>query len=90
MESFLQNRPSLATAQHYTLQAPVESGFQPFLRPKTPGSAPAALSSNDATVAELVGDETQPQLELVNREGCVERIIVICTCCKRIELQCEY
>jgi hypothetical protein len=90
MESFLQNRPSLATAQHYTPQPPGEPGFQPFLRPKTPGSAPAALSSGDATNAQLVRDEAQPQLELVNREGCVERIIVICTWCKRIELQCEY
>jgi hypothetical protein len=35
-------------------------------------------------------DEADPQIELVNRDGSVDRIVITCTCCKRIELQCEY
>lgn len=39
----------------------------------------------------IVGqDEGEPQIELVNRDGRVERIVITCSCCKRIELQCDY
>jgi len=34
------------------------------------------------------GDE--PKIELVNRKGRVERIVITCSCCKQIELECEY
>ena len=31
-----------------------------------------------------------PRIELVEENGRAQRIIVICTCCKRIEIECEY
>lgn len=87
MESFLQNRPALATASRYTLQPALEPGFQPFLRPTSPNDKGTSGPSTDTP---LDAQEDQPQVELVNRDGCVERIIITCSCCKRIELECEY
>ncbi len=31
-----------------------------------------------------------PQIELVEQEGKVRRIVVTCTCCEKIEIECEY
>ena len=88
MESFLQNRPSLATAQHYQC-APTEPGFQPFLRPTS--AEQGALSLPAKTADPQRGYEaTEPKIELLDRDGTVERIVITCVCCQRIELQCEY
>jgi hypothetical protein len=86
MESFLQNRTALATASRYTLQPPVEPGFQPFLRPTSSNEEQASAVEGEPASPE----QKEPQIELVNREGSVERIVITCTCCQRIELQCEY
>jgi hypothetical protein len=89
MESFLQNRPSLATASRYVRPA-IEPGFQPFLRPASPGQQEvSSLPSHQANTA-LTVEEAEPQIQLMDRDGSVERIIITCVCCKRIELQCEY
>ncbi|HEX4666434.1 MAG TPA: hypothetical protein VH207_07535 [Chthoniobacterales bacterium] len=90
MESFLQNRPALATASHYTLQPPVEPGFQPFLRPTLASEEEASTGAREPSGARSAAEQNEPQIELVNREGSVERIVITCTCCQRIELQCEY
>ena len=31
-----------------------------------------------------------PQIEIVNRDGKIQRIIITCSCSRRIELECEY
>ncbi len=90
MESFLQNRPALATASRYTLQPAIEPGFQPFLRPTSSKEEEASLVEGEPGSAKPASEKAEPQIELVNRDGAVERIVITCTCCQRIELQCEY
>jgi hypothetical protein len=88
MESFLQNRP-LATAGSFTKLSESSGEFQPFLRPSLSQDKSSALTSGiDNSQNGHVGDE--PKIELVNRKGCVERIVITCSCCKQIELECEY
>jgi hypothetical protein len=89
MESFLQNRPSLATAGRFTSQSDSNGDFQPFLRPSLPADKSAALTSTEKQLSSgQVANE--PKIELVNREGCIERIVITCSCCQQIELECEY
>ena len=90
MESFLQNRPALATASRYTLQPPVAPGFQPFLRPASSNGEDVASFGGESAGPRPAAEKDEPQIELINREGSVERIVITCTCCQRIELQCEY
>ncbi len=90
MESFLQNRPALATANRYVLQPPTEPGFQPFLRPAGPNEKENPLLSVQVTDEGLVHPGGEPKIELIELDGSVERIVITCSCCKRIELQCEY
>jgi len=89
MENFLQNRPSLATATSYTLEPPVQPGFQPFLRPRSSDEIEKA-SNVAAPPAPSNRPANEPELELIEGEGCIKRIVITCTCCKRIELECEY
>lgn len=89
MESFLQNRPSLATTARFTQPSERSGDFQPFLRPSlSPDKSSVVTSGIDNSQSGHEGDE--PKIELVNREGCVERIVITCSCCKQIELECEY
>ena len=88
MESFLQNRP-LATAGSFTKQSESSGDFQPFLRPSSLQDKPSVLTSGiDNPQNGPEGDE--PKIELVNHKGRVERIVITCSCCKQIELECEY
>jgi hypothetical protein len=88
MESFLQNRPSLATVEPSPRSAAADTGFQPFLRAASLREKAPLLGANSPTNAGAEG--TEPEIELLNRDGCVDRIVITCACCKRIELQCEY
>ena len=50
-----------------------------------PGGSARRIESQDA------GERLEaPQIELVQEGGVVRRIVVTCTCCQRIELECEY
>jgi hypothetical protein len=89
MESFLQNRPSLAIAGGFTPRSEGSGDFQPFLRPASPQEEGFALASTGQD-AQIAQPENEPKIELVDREGCVERIVITCSCCKQIELKCEY
>jgi hypothetical protein len=89
MESFLQNRPSVAIAGGVTPHSDRDGDFHPFFRP--------SLSQDDPCAQALTGQNTpgdqaenEPKIELVDREGCIERIVVTCACCRQIELKCEY
>ena len=78
LQDFLSNRPD----------APVRSGaFQPLVASRTAGlgrgnSEPAA----DAASSQLEA----PEIELVRENGQVRRIVVTCTCCEKITIDCEY
>ncbi len=73
--------PALATAR--------PGQFQPFTTARGtdltslggPGRRPSASES------ELL---EAPQVELIEDGGKVRRIVVTCTCCAKIEIECEY
>ena len=60
------------------------SGFRPFFAPVLPASG---RSHAHAVATEPGG---KPQVEMVQVEGRIERIIVTCGCGERIEIECEY
>jgi hypothetical protein len=86
MNSFLDNRPLVSQQNAAPAPQKAEPGFQPLFAPGTvttqrPQQAPSASQSQQ---------QGEPRIELVQSGGKVERIIVTCTCCNRIELQCQY
>lgn len=76
------------------------TGFQPFFsaigrqpvlpQPETPDTEPVTLNAMLHSRAAGSTLHDAPQVELVTRDGKIERIIVTCTCCERIELECQY
>jgi hypothetical protein len=85
MNSFLENRPIVAQRGTVIPPPKAEPGFQPLF-------APGAVQSQHAhqAPASQTQQEAEPRIELIQSGGKVERIIVTCTCCNRIELQCQY
>jgi len=83
MNSFLDNRPSVASKTGVIPQPKAEPIFQPmFAGGSQPQARPEPVSKPDG--------EAGPRVEFVQNGGKVERIVVTCTCCNRIELQCQY
>ena len=84
MQNFLTSRPVLKTER---TSAPLESAseFQPLY---TPGRNESVDKPEAAGI--VAGPLAEPRVEIVNGDGRINRIIVTCTCCKRIELDCEY
>ena len=85
MNSFLENRPVAARKAGSAPLSKSEPGFRSLVThagPQKPATAP--------TPAPAAETEPTPQIELIENDGRVERIIVTCTCCNRIELQCQY
>lgn len=68
---------------------PGETGFQPFFAARAAGLAAAGSARR---IEEVPANEPldAAQVELVEENGRVQRIVVTCTCCKRIEIECEY
>jgi hypothetical protein len=88
MNSFLDNRPHAARKDGAPRSLRAEPGFHTLIpqgatpiQPKPKGELAGAPTAET---------EALPQVELVQNGSKVERIIVTCTCCKRIELQCQY
>jgi hypothetical protein len=86
MNSFLENRPTAARKAGSPPAMKSEPGFRSLVTrdggvpQPVPAPRPAPAAETEAT----------PQVELVESNGRVESIIVTCTCCNRIELQCQY
>lgn len=49
----------------------------------------AALRPNRSRDA-LPGGQAEPSVELITHEGRIEKVIVTCSCCRTIELECTY
>lgn len=90
LQDFLTGRTALdsdATTQALTASRPGQ--FQPFTTARGtdltslggPGRLPSASASERLDA---------PQVELIEEEGKVRRIVVTCTCCEKIEIECEY
>ena len=87
MNSFLDNRSATKADGNSTTAKP-GAGFQSLLSREAQASrTPADFQPLPASKAET---EPVPQVELVESGGKVDRIIITCTCCNKIELQCQY
>jgi hypothetical protein len=85
LQDFLTGRPGLETAQ--TTALPASSRTAPFQPLTTSRIAElGAPGRQPAEPARL----TAPQVEVIEDAGQVRKIVVTCTCCERIEIECEY
>lgn len=90
LQDYFAGRPSVSAGR--TAPAPLatdEAAFQPLFaaRPADLGASGGARRIEAQPEPELLDE---PQVELVQENGKVQRIVVTCTCCKRIEIECEY
>jgi hypothetical protein len=60
--------------------------FQPLTSSRISQLSAPGAASRPAEPARL---ET-PQVEIIEENGKVRRIVVTCTCCEKIEIECEY
>jgi hypothetical protein len=79
MNNFLENRPVIGRNDVNMVASQPQTGFQAMFAAKT-----------EVEIEPAAEAETTPMIELVRNAGKVDRIIVTCTCCNRIELQCQY
>jgi hypothetical protein len=90
LQDFLAGRPSVVSEHAPTPGTSLpESGFQSLLNVRG-GKHPS--NGVPRRVGESATGETleAPQIEVEQENGVVRRIVVTCTCCQRIELECEY
>ncbi len=98
MESFLSNRSVLnedaGALDTFSRGVRPQAGFQSLLsasRKPEPEVIPTPQATVvEATVEPDAEEMEEPVIEVINGEGGIERIIITCTCCKRIELRCQY
>ncbi len=86
LQDFLASRTSISPPDSAEMP-PRVSSFQPFF------AARAAGLTGKPTEAEADPDIKRleaPEIELVEEAGQVRRIIVTCTCCEKITIDCEY
>lgn len=81
MNHFLEGRAALKSENPSGPCLQAGNEFQPLV---------PQLSVNGSNPQPAEAHPDAPQIELVRRDGKIQRIIVTCTCCKRIELDCEY
>jgi hypothetical protein len=79
MESFLSDR-AIGSSEKTVNPRASASGFMPlFVQSPSPNNAAKACNTED-----------EAKIEVVKGKDGIDRIIVTCTCGKRIELKCEY
>ena len=84
LQDFLSNRPAIQSPG--AMNAPGRgTGFQPLFAARA-----AALAAQDSEPDPESERLEAPQIELVREAGQVRRIVVTCTCCEKITIECEY
>jgi hypothetical protein len=83
LQDFLTGR---ATTDSATVPALPRSSVE--FQPMTPSRLGALTAPGTAAAAPERLEE--PQVEIVEDGGKVRRIVVTCTCCEKIEIECEY
>lgn len=91
LQDFLSSRPSAAaTRAPQTSAAPSRAlDFQPLFSAR-PAEATLNIVSSRIEAPSETEELEAPEIELVQDNGRIRRIIVTCTCCKTIEIECEY
>ncbi len=90
LQDFFAGRPDVSSTHPLpAVPAARDAGFQPFFAARAAALAPVAGARRLEGIPESEALDA-PQIELVQDNGVVQRIIVTCTCCKRIEIECEY
>ena len=87
LQDFLAGRNSVASDA--SSKAATQSDFRPLFATGTLASV--NVKKGAAPVETAAGPSTMevPEVELIQEHG-KQRIIITCTCCQRIELECEY
>ena len=81
MEPYLASRPvAAATSSENRSFQPL---FSVFGAPEPVAAAPVPMPT-------LVKSPMEPNVEIVESEGRITRIVVTCRCCEKIELDCQY
>jgi hypothetical protein len=86
LQDFLAGRPSTSTQSNLP-EANPGSDFRPLL---TASVLAEARPKSDVTQTAQTTPREEPEVELIEGNGKVQRIIITCTCCQRIELECHY
>lgn len=90
LQDFLTGRPSMTSGSTTpAIPAARDGAFQPLFATR---AAELPSASGTRRIADIPEPELldAPQIELVEENGVVQRIVVTCTCCRRIEIECEY
>ena len=84
MQNYLDGRTVLKTETSPVNSLQTSDEFQPLFFPSQKNES----GGNGAQGAK--GVHETPQIEVISQDGVIQKIIVTCTCCKRIELECQY
>ena len=90
MENFLASRPNIAKPG---IQPKTTANLFASLANRTtvrPAHAPAMEKLPLPDASETPSHGHEPQIELVRENGAVQRIVVVCKCGERVELDCVY
>ncbi len=90
MENFLSARPSIAKLG---TSPKTSANLFASLANRTAhraGPSPAVEHSTAQSPVEHLPHQHEAQVELVHENGAVQRIVVVCRCGERIELDCVY
>ena len=90
MENFLASRPTIAKLG---VQPKTTAHLFASLASRTPAgpvASPVSDSSDTPTPPGSASPRHEPQIELVRENGAVTRIVVVCKCGERTELDCIY
>jgi hypothetical protein len=88
MESFLANRTVVRSANGVPDPDQEPDGFQPLIPQPHARGLTSRMDREIPKVSDHAG--SAPQVEWVEENGRIARIIVTCSCCQRIELACDY
>ena len=80
MQNYLDGRTVLKMENTNDNALQGSNDFQPLIFP--------SKKSESENQAQEMHDT--PQIELITEDGKIQRIVITCTCCKRIELECQY
>jgi hypothetical protein len=69
---------------------PAAHGFQPLLAPGALTPTTTLGRTREPLESEAAHARETPEIEVIQENGKIRRIVVTCKCCERIELECEY